>query len=89
MFCNDSTAPVVTHANITNWIDHDGQKLPGKTTVTYSCVPGYELENPNNNFSRCVYALKNLTGRSAGYNHQFVAAVWTGQEKIHCNEGKF
>ena len=89
MLCNDSTAPVVTNANITKWIDHDGKKLPDNTTVTYSCLPGYELENPNNNFARCVYELNDPTGSYVGNNHQFVTAIWRGQEKVHCVEGKF
>ena len=78
-----SAIPVVKHANITILPGRDGLKLPGNTTATYTCVSGYELENPDNNIAKCEYVFKNLQ------NHQFRTAVWTGHEKIRCIEGKF
>ena len=81
--CDLSAVPVVKHANFTILPAHDGSKLPVNTTATYTCVSGYELENPDNNIAKCEYAFKNLQ------NHQSRTAVWTGQEKIRCIEGKF
>ena len=88
VLCDANTAPMVKHANITKWPEANSPMLPGNTTVTYSCLPGYELENPNNTLAKCVYALKNRTGRPVDYKHQFVTAIWTGQESIRCNAGK-
>ena len=58
-----SAIPVVKHANITILPERDGLKLPGNTTAAYSCLSGYELENPDNNIAKCEYALENLAGR--------------------------
>ena len=69
--------------------EHDSLMLPGNTTVAYSCAPGYELENQDNNIAKYEYEFKNRTGRPNGSNDQLVIAVWTGREKIRCNEGKF
>ena len=87
--CDMRTVPVVKKASIKNMPEHDGLMLPGNTTVAYSCVSGYELENPDNNIARCEYEFKNRTGRPNGSDDQLVIAVWTGHEKIRCIKSKF
>ena len=83
------TVPEVKNAGNKSMPEHDGLMLPGNTTVAYSCASGYELENPDNNIAKCEYEFKDRTGRPNGSDDQFVIAVWTGQEKIRCIEGKF
>ena len=74
-----SSVPTVKHANFTILPGHGGSMLPGRATVAYSCVSGYELENPDNNIVECEY----------GNDDQNRTAFWTGQEKIQCVESKF
>lgn len=65
---------MVQHANFTILPGHGGN-----ATVAYSCVSGYELENPDNNIVECEY----------GNDDQIRTAFWTGQEKIRCVKSKF
>ena len=84
MVCDESTVPVVKHANFTISPEHDGSKLPVNTTAAYTCVSGYELESPDNNIAKCGYnTVKSVTGRPV------VIPVWKGQERIRCHEGRF
>ena len=72
---------MVKHANFTIFPEHDGLKLPGNTIAAYTCVSGYKLENPDNRIVKCEYGLD--------HSDLSATAVWTVQDKIRCNEGKF
>ena len=79
---------MVEHATITNMPPIDGLWVPGDVSVTYSCVPGFYLENPDNNAAECGYDFQNVTEDYAGNEVDLVTAIWTGQEKIRCMPGQ-
>ena len=79
---------MVEHATITNMPPIDGLWVPGNVSVTYSCVPGFYLENPDNNAAECGYDFQNVTEDYAGNEVDLVTAIWTGQEKIRCLAGQ-
>ena len=87
MVCDLDAVPEVEDASIKGKPVHDGLMLPGNISVTYSCSPGFELEDPDNNAARCEYSFKNREGAPEGDKTQIVTAIWTGYEKIRCRKG--
>ena len=79
---------MVEHATITNMPPSKALWVPGDVSVTYSCVPGFYLANPDNNAAECDYNIQNVTEDISGNEVDLVTAIWTGQEKIRCLAGQ-
>ena len=79
--------PAVQNGYATINSKNDGLMLPGNITAAYSCVPGYQLENPKKYISKCEYHFQNRAGRYKGDRNRLVKAIWKGQEAIRCGKG--
>ena len=79
--------PAIKDAYIPNMPQNNGLLLPRSITVTYSCLPGFELENPSDNTATCDYDFQSRKGAPEIDKSQIVTAIWTGYETIRCREG--
>ena len=85
--CDMKAVPAIPHAYARNPSNGGSLILPGNFSMIYSCMPGYELDNPKNNAATCEYQFKNRTGRKKGHRHQLVTPIWKNYEAIRCVKG--